>query len=345
MVDIPSVPTFAETDEWPAGVHMLQNGWRPTGGPVNPGEDEGLLNWPLQELVRRTRYLRARHDERRLTASINLTVGAGGDYATLNEACDRLSLMSPRAGADTITGTITLLAGYQMSEQLIIRGANLGWIKIVATDPTVLIRRASLVRSVTLYEAGEAALLRYPAFAAMGGAALPEIGALFSMTAEGDGTGRCGLFLNDGGRAVVSQGGGIDNASGEAALVASGSVLSCEAANFRNCASIGILATRNSLVAARMVNVSGAQGSAGVVSRRSSSVDMEEANASGCLTRGVWAHSGGRINAYLANCRRGASDSSADISVLSGGIIAASSAIGGTSITVNTTTASGIIFR
>lgn len=344
MVDIPSVPLFPEADEWPVGIHMLQNGWRPTGGPVNPGLDQGLLNWPLAELVGRTRYLRARHDERRLDASITLTVGVGGDCATLNEASDRLSLMSPRAISDGITGTIRLLAGYQMAEQLILRNVNLGWVKIIADDPTTLIRRATLIRPVYLIEA-DAPLTRYPAFAALEGARLPSIGALFSMTAEGDPANRVGLFVSGVSSAVTLPSCGIESAGAEGALIASGSTLSCEGANFRNAGDIGILATRNSIVAARRVNVSGAKGSAGVAARRSSSADIEEADASGCTTRGVLAQSGARINAQSANCRRGASDSSADIVVAGGGIIVASSGIGGTSIAVNTVTATGVIFK
>lgn len=65
----------------------------------------------------------------------------------------------------------------------------------------------------------------------------------------------------------------------------------------------------------------------------------------GAGINGASATNGGQLALISCNCRRGESDSSSDIHVGGGGIITATSSVGGTSITPNTITSSGIIFK
>ncbi|SMH35815.1 hypothetical protein [Maritimibacter sp. HL-12] len=43
---------------WPDGIVMQEDGWWPTGGPVEPENDGGLQNWQALQLGQRTEWLR-----------------------------------------------------------------------------------------------------------------------------------------------------------------------------------------------------------------------------------------------------------------------------------------------
>ena len=58
MVDLLNVNALPEAGDWPETVPQLENGWYPTGGVVDPANDEGLLNWPNRELARRSLHNR-----------------------------------------------------------------------------------------------------------------------------------------------------------------------------------------------------------------------------------------------------------------------------------------------
>ena len=340
MVDEVSVPRFVETDSWPADVPMLQNGWRPTGGPINVAADQGLLNWPLRELVNRSHFLRQRHLERQMDVSFEMTVGPGGQYATLNAALERLSIMAPRLKPEAVIATVRLLNGFELAEQVIVRGLNMGWVRIISDAATVLIRRASLIVSASTDD-GET---YYPAIAAVDGGVSPVISCLFVMTAEGAAGNRVGVLAMNGGRVVVTAGAGVQSAGAYGALAMIGGMISAELADFRNAGTDCIRASRGATISARSAILTGA-GQTGAYAWRGSIIDCEAATITGAGTNGIFAGRLGRINAYNANCRKGASDASADIFVGAGGQITATGSTGGTTITVNTVTASGIIFK
>lgn len=58
MVDVPSVTNLTDTPAAWDNVPRLEDGWWPTGGAVDPENDNGLMNWQPQILARRTRFLR-----------------------------------------------------------------------------------------------------------------------------------------------------------------------------------------------------------------------------------------------------------------------------------------------
>lgn len=333
MVDVIGAPTLAEQDQWDDEVVELQNGWRPTGGPPNPAADEGILNWPLQALANRTRWLKARHDEQKMAASLTLTVGAAGQYPTVMAALERISLMRPKVQTGLVKATIKILAGHTWSEQVIVRGLDLGWIEIVSEDAVVPLKRSALVVQVGTV---------YPAISGEG-ARLPKLSCRLAMDATGVATDRCGLALMSGSSIVVSSGAGVTGSGGYGAVI-QGSTLSAEGANFSGAALDGVRVTRSGGASLQGANLSNC-GQRGIYAERSSSVDAQAVNCQGCTLGGAAAYYLARVDVANGQMRKGATDGATDMVVLGGGMILALGATGGANIAVNTLVASGIIFR
>jgi hypothetical protein len=336
MVDITSLNAIPESSEWSETILQLENGWRPTGGPINLTADEGLLNAPLQDLANRTVWLRDRVEDLSLRAGNVVTVGATGDFTTLNDALEELSSRRPgyiRGGFQT---EVRLLAGYVMQEQVIVNGVNLGWITITSESPEVFIDRA--------YLTSEPASGLFPAFAAFNGGTLPIIATLFTMMLTGTATGRTGIALISNASAVVLPGCGVRNAGANGAFMNSCSSLNGNGAIFTGAGLNGIAIAGGSVAAMASADLSGAAASGALV-QNGGSLQVENGNLSGCVTAGITAQRGSNVNANGANCRRGGSDSATDIVATGGSIINAGATTGGTSITPNTVTVNGVIFK
>ncbi len=334
MVVEATVPRFPESDTFHPDIPMLQNGWRPTGGPINVPADEGLLNWPLQWLVNRTRFLKSSLDALTASTPRTLTVGPGGQYATINDALSALSRSFPAYVPGGFVATIHLLTGFVMAEQVRAQGVNLGWINITSADAVVTINRAALTTMV---------IDRYPAFAATEGGVLPQISVLFEMNTAGDGTGRDGIMLR-GGQATIWSGFGLRRAGGHGIYARSGSSVSALGADFSQAGQCGIRAVNSSNINAQSLVATGC-GEDGVSAESGSTVSCPSATLTGAAGRGAVAFNGARIAASSTNARRGASDGTSDFVALNGGMISATAGIGGTSITPNTVAAAGIIFK
>lgn len=335
MVDVASVPALAETDRWEASVPELQNGWRPTGGPPNPASDEGLLNWPLQALANRTTNLKRRLDDLSSKAGDLVTVGAGGDHATINEALSALSEKRPAYVRGGFTTELRLLPGFVMAEQVLVRSVNLSWINITSVDAEVFIDRAYLVEQF-----GD----RYPAFGGMDGALIPTIGCLFTMMATGTADLRAGIMLASGASGRVMTGAGIKSAGAEGITVNSSAGADVSGAIFSGAGADALVAGGGTRVTCRAADLSGA-GARGIHASNGAAVQAGLAIVTGAATQGISAQQGATINAAAANARRGASDSTSDFVVAQGGMISANGSTGGTNVTVNTISASGIIFK
>lgn len=85
-----------EVEEWKANIPALQDGWPPNGGPVDPVNNGGLLNWPLLHLASRTLWLKAQA-EQLATDLANIDVSA-----QINAAIDALVNGAP-AALDTLS--------------------------------------------------------------------------------------------------------------------------------------------------------------------------------------------------------------------------------------------------
>lgn len=160
----------------------------------------------------------------------------------------------------------------------------------------------------------------------------------------------------------------FSNATGIGVYVDSSSRINCNHANISNCGTDGIRALRGGWVDAAhatindtvgtgvrciqgaFVNVSDAEiknaGIDGIRCEGAATVNASNAVVTGAGSRGIYALLGGRVNAYKANCRKVIDvDSTDDIRIATGGIVAAEQATGGTNVTENTITVHGIIWR
>jgi hypothetical protein len=315
---------------FPAGSLVIRNGrtWAAVQPNVNSEPSDSSSNW--REVGKNT------------ANSITVTVGAGGDYPTINAALNDLSKLTPIYKNTGVIATVHLLAGFVMAEQVIVRGVDLGWITITGADAQTVIDHTALTINATTTDYVESS---FPAFCATRGGSLPTIGQLFAFSAANVGGSKDGISAwGVGSRADVLAGCGVRLAGRHGFFASGGSTINAEGANASGAGDVGILAARGSTINAEGTNASGA-GDVGILAARGSTVNAQDANASGAGKDGILAARGSTINAEGANARKGAVDSSTDFVVSSGSTIAANGATGGTVIAANTVTASGIIFK
>lgn len=249
-----------------------------------------------------------------LDSTETVTVGSGGDFATINAALAYATKKYPVYVSATVRPrvTINLLTGFVMAEQVIVDGQDLSWITISSVGAEVTITRSALT---TANAAG-----RFPAFTAQNGGFTPIINVLFNMDASGTSTNRDGLMAFNNSRAIILSDKGFKNVGG-----------------------VGIYAARGSTINAHGANASGATID-GITAERASTINAESANASGAGVVGIYAIRSSTINAQGSNAQRGGSPGTNDFVVFDGSIISAQGRTGGTSQTVNTLTINGIIF-
>jgi len=72
-----------------------------------------------------------------IASVITVTVGVGGNYATLGQALAYMSTFSPTASNFESLGIIRILSGTTLSEQVQMFNANLGWVTIKSDDEFV----------------------------------------------------------------------------------------------------------------------------------------------------------------------------------------------------------------
>jgi hypothetical protein len=68
-----------------------------------------------------------------------VTVGTGGDFATLVDALQHMATFVPRTGTALTLATIRILAGTVLNQQISLINVNLGWVRITSDDPEVLV--------------------------------------------------------------------------------------------------------------------------------------------------------------------------------------------------------------
>lgn len=240
--------------------------------------------------------------------AVTLTVGAGGDFATINEAVVAASLMGPPryvlAGIVGSTSSqplivIKLLSGFVMAEQVLVRGLNLSFIRIEAEDAETTIQRSALTQRIDTQP-------RIPAFGVTDGGFLPIIAALFSMDTSGTATGRDGVYASIGSRAIIEENPsapyGVKNAGGDGCSAQRNSHIVAHQTNFSGAGENGIHAGRTSTIDASLSDVSGAA-IAGLYAWRSSKINAySTTDCSDCGSYGIYATNGGDIDALQPDC-------------------------------------------
>ena len=267
-----------------------------------------------------------------ITQNTLVTVGAGGDYPTINAALEYLSQFSPVFKSSGIKAEVRLLAGFVMAEQVMLRGVDLGWISITGADNETSIDRSALLQSVEA---------RWPAFCGIENAVLPAIGQLFLMSSSGESDYRDGIYLTGSSRSLVLPGCGIKAAGSIGANVNAGSFLTAIGSDFQNAGYAGILAERGSVVSASGSNVSG-NGFYGLRAIGGSRVDAHSLSATGSLGYGIGSQSGALVNADSGNFT-GARNKG--IEVWRGGFVSAYGATGTLSQVANTPAGHGLILQ
>jgi len=250
-------------------------------------------------------------------SDITVTVGAGADFETINAALTHLSNFYPEYKNTGVTATIELQAGFEMAEQVLVRGIDFGWVTIIGVDAQTTINNTALTIDFTTadYDFGS-----FPAFGVSKGGVLPRIGQLFIFDVAGVGGSKHGVMaVGAGSNADILPGCGVVNA-GE----------------------IGIYATRGASISADDANASGAGGSRGMYANTGSKINARDANVSGAAGNGIQANNNSTIDARDIDASNAGSSG---IRVSNGSIISASGATGTTNIAVNTLTSDGIIFQ
>ena len=114
-------------------------------------EDGDILIW--NESTAQWEAGSAAGGQQPLTSDIELTVGNGGDYSTINEALAFAVLTYYPVLLSTgkvPRVTVRLLPGFVMNEQVIVESIDLSWITIVGDDDMTMIDRSALVTPVRI---------------------------------------------------------------------------------------------------------------------------------------------------------------------------------------------------
>ncbi|SBS73764.1 Triple helix repeat-containing collagen (modular protein) [uncultured Mycobacterium sp.] len=154
-----------------------------------------------------------------------ITVGSGGNFATINEALRAASRYAPDylstpATWPAIRGRvgveIRLLSGFVMAEQVFVVQQDLSYVTITSEDAVVTIQRSAITgdngSSTTAPGINNWRTGCHPAWCAMRNATLPFIKTLFSFDNSGDGYGTVGVMVFEESRAVIFSGCGVKNA-------------------------------------------------------------------------------------------------------------------------------------
>jgi len=191
-----------------------------------------------------------------LTSNVTYQIGATGDFLTINTALKYLSKVQPDYDNAGITVTLNLEAGFVMTEQVLVRGIDLGWITITGTDAETSITHTALTIDFTT---NDYYFISYPAFGVSKGGTLPQIGQLFRMssgTTPGDG--KHGVFtIGSGSSAEVLSGAGVQDAGTIGIYASSGSTINANGANASGAGSTGIVAQSASTINANGADAQG----------------------------------------------------------------------------------------
>ena len=228
-------------------------------------------------------------------ANVSISVGATGDFATLNAALAYLSTLKPQYNSSNIIATITMQAGFVMQEQVLVRGVDLSWVTITGIDAETLVALTSLTTAFGVAYG----ITSYPAFGAIYGGKLPVLNQIFNMGTSGTKNYRDGVM--------------VAGAGSCAQIVATGGI--------REAASRAIHAEFGGLVVAGPGVALTDAVDVGVVASNGAKVVVPDAYITGAGFFGVYAKLFGTIHAANADATRSGSGTTGDYVVVNGGII------------------------
>lgn len=262
---------------------------------------------------------------------ISVTVGATGDYSTINNALKALNNMRYDYVSIGSRAVITLLSGFVMEEQVIVTGGqDFSWIDILAEDAITTIDKASITEAMVPIDGAR------PAFGARDNSKLPRIGCKFEYSDNIDSWDGVAVFwgssasflpesgirncrrgiqayyhsnvycfmdgLRSGGALAAGDVRGVDfrNTAGRGLDVQYGSTANLARSNFEDAGSDAVYVLWNSNADLFQSTMARA-GATAVLSRDGSTVDARECNVSDAGDRAFHALHNSRINARSRN--------------------------------------------
>lgn len=177
-----------------------------------------------------------------------------------------------------------------MAEQVLIYGVDLGWINITSEDSSVTINRSALTITDAAY---------YPAFSAFKYGKLPNIRTLFNMDSSGDSSGRVGIYLHEGGKCNIVNG-GVKNTPTAGCLIYRGGHAMMNNADF-SYNPYGVKLYRGGYLESQGLNVSHCT-ECGLIAQFGCHVNAQETNAKYC-DFGVTSQSGSVMNVGSSDAR------------------------------------------
>jgi hypothetical protein len=151
-----------------------------------------------------------------------VSVGAGGDYPTINGAIEYISRFRPAYDIPGIPATITLLAGFVMAEQIVCDGIDLSWVTITSTDAVVPVTETAITQVVGAVDFGFSVT---PVISAIKGGKSPYLDVIFRYDTRLI-DGRVGLFAAGAGSVINGSTTGCQNARGYGCFAFAGGQIS-----------------------------------------------------------------------------------------------------------------------
>lgn len=350
---------YLEVIQYSGGEHIKQT-FTELGGTFGTGPGNQSRQWfrvkidgvwkPWQEILTDSNF------NVTIPSDITVTVGAGAQYATINEALEYLSEFYPKYKSTGIEATVMLKSGFVMEEQIVVSAINLSWITIKGEDSETIINKSSLTINTMKEELGTV----FPAFTAKKGGKLPKIGQLFNMNTQPEQNGKHGIYIDGEGSSctilpycgvircndcglMVKNGGSVEGVNSQfnnsfyGAHISYGSTANLARANLTNSASGGIFCLEGATVNANHVNCSNCENG---IYAQGAVVNASYAKCSGAKKHGVYSALGARINIQGGDC---SNTSMHGIYCARGSFITAYNAVGSTNVTPLSITRAGII--
>jgi hypothetical protein len=245
-----------------------------------------------------------------------ITVGADGQFTTINEALAFLSPSYPRYKKQGVNVEIQLQAGFTMTEQVIVDGIDLGWITIRSVDAVVPINRDSM--TLALIEN------RKPAFFATNKGVLPVIGCLFEFTTGEAGSLFDGIAVAYGSKVQLLPGAGVNKADrglgvyygSEAFCYMDGLTLGgqgtgageVKGVSFQDCLGRALMVSYGSRANLARAQLQRSQGDVAVYVIWNSTADLYQSDASYALNTAFHARDASTLNvreSHASNSKRG----------------------------------------
>lgn len=119
----PIDPAFLpEADQFDAQVPQLEDGWWPTGGPVDPATNSGIMNWQPQVPANRSRWLKNRVDP--LVASNLQVAGLATGGGPVNASPTISVLVATQAQAEAGVDNATAMTPLRVAQRVAALLAN-----------------------------------------------------------------------------------------------------------------------------------------------------------------------------------------------------------------------------